>query len=205
MRNLGEVIKMKLIKSGAEAEIYLKKNSIIKRRINKGYRQAELDSKLINSRTKSEVKILSKLERLGVPVPTIKFSNKSEIEMEYLDGPILKNIIEKNLDLCEKIGNNIALLHKNGIIHGDLTTSNMILKDSKVYFIDLGLGFFSDRIEDKAVDLHLLYQVLESTHSSVANEAFSKILKAYQKNYIKGKEVINRLEKVELRGRYKKN
>jgi Kae1-associated kinase Bud32 len=93
-------------------------------------------------------------------------------------------------------------MHDKDIIHGDLTTSNMILKE-KVYFIDFGLGFNSTRIEDKAVDLHLLRQAFESKHYKHFEEFFKEVLEGYKlsKNW---KEVLNRLEKVEMRGRYKR-
>ncbi len=195
---------MRLIKKGAEAELYLDKNRLIKKRTEKKYRNKILDLKLRISRTKSEAKILEKSKEIGIAVPEIIHKGKTELELEFLNGSILKEIIENKVSLCDQIGKNIAKLHEKGIIHGDLTTSNMILKDEKVYFIDFGLGFFSDRIEDKAVDLHLLKQVLESTHPKIAEKAFSRISENYIKNYERGKEVVKRLEKIEQRGRYKK-
>ena len=191
---------MELIKKGAEAEIYKDENKIIKKRVEKKYRQKILDMKLRKSRTKSEAKILEKANEIKIPVPKVIRKGKTDLEIEFIQGLVLKNVIEKNPALCKQIGKNIAKLHENGIIHGDLTTSNMILKDGKVYFIDFGLGFFSDRIEDKAVDLHLFKQVLESTHSKVSEKLFSEVVKSYLENYSKGSTVLNRLKKIEQRG-----
>jgi TP53 regulating kinase-like protein len=99
------------------------------------------------------------------------------------------------------LGENIAVLHQNDIIHGDLTTSNMILKNNKIYFIDFGLGFQSARIEDKAVDLHLLRQALESKHFKHWQTLFDAVLLGYKK--LGNEAVLLQLKKVESRGRYK--
>ena len=98
----------------------------------------------------------------------------------------------------QKLGKQTALLHKNNIIHGDLTTSNTILSEDKLFIIDFGLGFISTKIEDKAVDLHLIKQALEAKHFQNHTDLFTNFLKTY-----KDEEVIKRLEVVEKRGRYK--
>ena len=73
----------------------------------------------------------------------------------------------------------------------------------EIYFIDFGLSYFSHKIEDKAVDLHLLKQALESKHYKVWEKCFKAALKAYKKESEDTKEVLKRLETVEKRGRYK--
>lgn len=196
---------MEIIKQGAEAVIYLDGDYLIKERIRKPYRIDDIDLKLRISRTRKEAKLLQKLENspqvFGVD------ENKMTIKMEFLDGKLIKNILngmhkEKRGLLLREIGRGIARMHDKDIIHGDLTTSNMILKD-KVYFIDFGLGFVSNRIEDKAVDLHILRQALDSKHYLHSDESFKEILKGYKQNRV-WKEVLSRLEKVEKRGRYKR-
>jgi Kae1-associated kinase Bud32 len=84
--------------------------------------------------------------------------------MPFIEGKKISETLEDLdwEDICQKIGASIAKLHDNNIIHGDLTTSNMILKKDKVFFIDFGLSFISGRIEDKACDLHLIKQALEA-------------------------------------------
>jgi len=197
----------KIISQGAEAFIIKSKNSIIKRRVKKSYRFPELDEKIIKSRTKKETKILEKISEI-IPSPKIlSLSEKiNEIKMSFIKGKKLSESLEK-LDyslISKKIGQNIALLHNSGIIHGDLTTSNMIYnnKEKKLYFIDFGLGFHSDKIEDMAVDLHLIKEALEAKHPSISNKSFKKVLEGYKlsRNYHK---TLKQLEKVEKRGRYK--
>ena len=198
----------KIIQLGAEAEIILRNGEIIKRRIPKKYRLGILDEKIRKSRTKGEAKILEKVSKL-IPVPKILRvdEGKKEIVMEFLDEKKLSENLDdfqmkKQKEICFKIGKNAAKIHDADIIHGDLTTSNMILKNNSVYFIDFGLGFISHKIEDKAVDLHLLKEVLEAKHFRNWKILFSWVLKGYKdsKNFHK---TIVRLEKVESRGRYK--
>ena len=193
---------MKILKQGAESIIILDKGKIIKHRIKKLYRVKEIDEKIRKSRTRSEAKLL---EKSPVRVPKILNVDEKDmkIEMQYLNGELLKDIFDKlkekeRLSLCKTLGEEISKLHSAEIIHGDLTTSNLILKDDKLYFIDFGLGFFSNKTEDKAVDLRLLKQALESKHYKSFPKSYNKILKHY-----KHKDVLKRLEKVEGRGRYK--
>ena len=196
---------MKIIKQGAEAILYLENNCLIKERIKKSYRIDDIDIKLRKFRTRKEAKLLQKVDN-SPKVYDVDEKNM-KIKMEFIDGKLLKDILdnlnkEKRNLILREIGGKIAKMHDDDIIHGDLTTSNMILKN-KIYFIDFGLGFNSNRIEDKAVDLHLLKQALESKHYKHFEESFKEVLEGYKlsKNW---KEVLKRLEKVERRGRYKK-
>ena len=97
--------------------------------------------------------------------------------------------------------NKVSKLHSHDLIHGDLTTSNVILSGDEVFIIDFGLGFVSKKIEDKAVDLHLLKQALEAKHFENWSELFDNFLQKYEFN--ESGEVIERLDVVEKRGRYK--
>lgn len=192
---------------GAEAIIYLDRNKVIKKRIKKNYRLNVIDDKLRRNRTKREARLF---EKAGNNVPKILNVDEKnyEIEMEYVEGKLLRDILnnldeEKRKEIMIGVGKIIADLHSKDIIHGDLTTSNMILKKDEVYFIDFGLGFISKREEDKAVDLHLLKQALESTHFNIREECFNYILEGY-KEYEDFDKVMKRFEKVEKRGRYKR-
>ena len=196
---------MKKIAQGAEAKLYLEDSKIIKDRFKKGYRIKEIDERLRKSRIRREAKIFDKLAAIGFPAPRlIKSDGKEILEMGFIKGYKVRDILEKKdyVALCGEVGRKIAVLHNNTIIHGDLTTSNMILKD-EVYFIDFGLSFFSHKIEDMAVDLHLLKQALESKHYTIWEECFKAALDAYRKESKDGELVLKRLDVVEKRGRYK--
>lgn len=191
---------MKIIGSGAEATIYLDNNKVIKKRIKKSYRIKEIDEALRKNRTRVESKILDKI---SIKAPKLlKTDRKEIIEMEFIEGPKIKDLLDKNPSLAKEIGETIATMHNEGIIHGDLTTSNMIF-NKKIFFIDFGLSFFSEKIEDKAVDIHLFKQALESKHYQVCEKAFDAFNQGYKKAH-HYKEIMNRLKAVEERGRYKK-
>ena len=193
------------LSQGAEARIFLENNEVVKDRFEKKYRHPVIDAELRKQRTRREAKILDKIYEMGFPAPkTILIDDKNgKLKMSFIEGELVKNIIHKNhKKLSKEIGQKIARLHGQNIIHGDLTTSNMILKNNEIYFIDFGLGFFSEKIEDKAVDLHLIRQALESKHHQIWEECFNEVLEGY-KSYPRYKEVFERLKVVESRGRNK--
>jgi Kae1-associated kinase Bud32 len=196
---------MKQIAQGAEATIYEERNIITKLRKEKTYRLPQLDSSLRASRTRREAKVLEKLQD-AIDVPKLlSFSDKAmKIEIEKLGGKQLRDVL--NASNCEKLfleaGQKIGKMHDLGIIHGDLTTSNMMLSKGKVYFIDFGLSFFSSRIEDMAVDLHVLKETLKGKHNEISQKCFDAAIKGYKKSK-NSAEVIKRIEIVEARGRYK--
>ncbi len=193
-----------LLSQGAEAKIWLDKERkvIIKERVPKGYRIKELDDELRKKRTRMEIRILNKASKV-INVPKVMDYDDFTIIMEYIDGKKLRDVLNEDnyKQLLMEVGKIVAKLHNANIIHQDLTTSNMILKNEKIYLIDFGLSFISQRIEDKGVDLHLLKEALESKHFEL-KDAFDYFLEGY-KNCEKFDEVIERLKKIEERGRYK--
>ncbi|MEK6923301.1 MAG: KEOPS complex kinase/ATPase Bud32 [Nanoarchaeota archaeon] len=192
---------MKLIAEGAEAKIYIDKEKIIKDRVKKTYRLAVIDEFLRKTRTRSEAKLIREAERAGVNVPAILEQDDKtyKLNMEFLNGDKVGDILDKNIELGEKIGEQVYKLHSRKIVHGDLTTSNMILKNNNVYFIDFGLGKITDKVEDMAVDLHLFKECIISKHNSIWEKVWNSFLKTY-----KNDKALKHLKKVEARGRYKK-
>ena len=209
----------KLIAQGAEAKLFLQDGRILKKRFQKSYRIKEIDDKLRGFRTRREAKILDKLKAINFPAPRLITNDEKEnLIIEKIDGRLVKDVLEKSdyKELCSEIGRKVAMIHNNSIIHGDLTTSNMILSNAselrslrtrsqltEIYFIDFGLSFFSEKAEDKAVDLHLLKEGLESKHYKIWEDCFNCALKAYKKEARNSNETLKRLEVVEKRGRYR--
>jgi Kae1-associated kinase Bud32 len=192
---------MKEIARGAEAVIFEDKNRIIKQRFKKSYRIRELDEALRNQRTRKEASLL---EKVPIPHPKLIHSDgKEKIVMEKIKGEKLREVLDHKPELARCVGELVAELHNNNIIHGDLTTSNMILNEKgEIVFIDFGLSVHSDKIEDKAVDIHLFKQALDSKHFKV----YDKALRFFHEGYKKANhhdEIMQRLKEVELRGRYK--
>jgi Kae1-associated kinase Bud32 len=192
---------MKLIAQGAEAKIYLTSDGkILKERVKKNYRIEQLDNYLRKSRTKKEAKIMSDLKRLGLKAPIVFDAKDFAIEMEKIDGEKLKDVLaaENAKELCRKIGRDVSVMHNGDIIHGDLTTSNIIVKDQEIYFIDFGLSIETKSLEQKAADLLTLYQNFQSVHPSV--EAWKFFLEGY-----KNMEILKVFEKTLKRRRYVSN
>ena len=207
---------MPLIKKGAEANLFLENwyenKVILKRRLSKSYRNPSLDINIRRFRTSHESQLLHDAKLAGVSTPTIFSIDLAEttIIMQFIDGVQVKQILnnlpkEDRILLCQNIGGAIGRLHKSGIIHGDLTTSNMILTSSKkIYFVDFGLGEHSNSVESRGVDLHLMKRAFQSTHYKYVKECFEAVMKGYR-NEIGEKEageVFKRVKEIEMRGRY---
>lgn len=151
-------------------------------------------------------------KRAGVSTPTIFLVDveNASITMEQVEGTQVKQILdglskdERDI-LCTKIGRLVAKLHKSGIVHGDLTTSNMILtSDERVFLVDFGLGEKTCELEAKGVDLHLLKRALQSTHFQHAETCFSGFLKGYAAEVGEAcaAAVLEKVREIEKRGRY---
>jgi TP53 regulating kinase-like protein len=213
---MGEIESMKLIKRGAEASLYLtewhNKKVIMKVRLPKKYRPPELDERIRTYRTAHEPQLMHEAKIAGVPTPIIFLvdMNKATITMEYVEGQQVKKLMdtlsmEEKKKLCEKIGELIGNLHQHGVIHGDLTTSNMILtREGKVFLVDFGLGEKNTELEAKGVDLHLMKRALQSTHYEIAEACFRSVLFGYSSvvGNEKTKEVMEKIREIEQRGRY---
>jgi TP53 regulating kinase-like protein len=202
---------MKLIKKGAEADIYQSRwnnnNAIFKIRKIKNYRNPLLDSKIRKQRTLKESQMLSHVKSFGIPTPLVYFVNleKSLIIMQEIPGKPVNDLPEsKIVELSKEIGKLVGLLHKNGVMHGDLTTSNFILFQNTVYVIDFGLSQNSIKSEDHAVDLRLIKEILNSAHAKIMESSWKNFLIGYKSivgntNYIK---ITNLVLDIESRGRY---
>ena len=207
---------MVLIKKGAEAELFLEtwceRKIIMKKRSPKSYRLPELDLKLRSYRTIHEAMLIHQAKLVGIPTPLIYYvdTKNSTIIMEYIIGKQLKELANEDSKLKLKsifyqIGIIIGKLHNSGIIHGDLTTSNLIIDtQNRIFLIDFGLGKKSEQLEERSIDLFLLKRSLNSTHYLLATSFYDWILEGYSK--IVGSkncdEVKLRIESIANRGRY---
>jgi TP53 regulating kinase-like protein len=205
---------MKLIKQGAEAKLFLDKlddqNVIIKERVKKNYRIKQIDEKIRITRTTQEYNLLSQARRSGVPTPKIFEIDKKnhKIIMEYIDGIRIKELLdqvdEKKIEeISFEIGRLIGKLHSVGIIHGDLTLSNILSSPEGCIFLDFGLSEKSFEEEMFAEDLNLLKNSLNEIVKDEKSSPFEKILDTYSKrvgsSYEKTK---HRIQEISRRGRY---
>lgn len=196
---------MKKIAKGAEAVLLKDNGNVLKDRIKKSYRLPEIDDKVRKRRTKTEASLLRAAKRAGINVPAVSEMSETSLGIEFINGNKLRDVLgnENAIEIGEQIGIAIGKLHTYDIIHGDLTTSNMIISGNDLYFIDFGLGFQSKRIEDKAIDLYVLWEALESTHNKIKDILWVSILKAYAEHFDEAKKVIKTLHEIEKRGRYR--
>lgn len=207
---------MKLIKKGAEANLYLHKwyglQVVVKKRIKKKYRHKKLDHQIRNYRTVQEARMMHEARIAGVPTPIIYNIDKKSftIIIEYIEGKRIKELLDNvsqrhRKNICHNIGMYIAKLHIKNIIHGDLTTSNFIRNNlNNIFIIDFGLSYFSLEVEDKGVDLHLLKRALNSTHFRFSEECFNEVVLGYKKviGITHFKEILEKVNEIEHRGRY---
>jgi TP53 regulating kinase-like protein len=184
----------------AEAIVEMGDDLVYKRRIEKRYRIKEIDERIRRERTKSEAKIISEARRKGVPTPVIFDIRDYELVMERIEGDLVREVIGR--DISEQIGEFVGILHRNGIIHGDLTTSNIIAgRDNTLYMIDFGLSFFESSTEARGVDVHVFFQSLGGTHAS--HEQLQKsFIAGYRRTFPDASHVLKRVKEIEQRGRY---
>ncbi|KAL0237824.1 hypothetical protein GEMRC1_012298 [Eukaryota sp. GEM-RC1] len=217
-----------LIAQGAEAKItsciFHGKPCIVKHRFVKTYRHPELDSNLRERRTSSEVKCIVRAREKGISVPALYLIDipSSKIFMQHIQGAplrvlvlsIQRNILSDTSHFLEtsftEFGLMVAKLHHAGIVHGDLTTSNVLVEHGsechlpssvKLFLIDFGLAQGSQSVEDKAVDIGVLEKAITSVHNDSATlmEFFISGYQQGEKGMVK--EVLKRYENVKKRGR----
>ncbi len=215
-----------IISIGAEATLEKKKlfgkDTIVKTRVPKGYRHPSLDLILRRERTAREARMLHTVKKFGVTAPQVYGvdAQRSTIYMEYVDAPRLKHVLldvkkkmNEKMQLCRALGKTIATLHGQHIIHGDLTTSNVLVRAPKeengkkavkkfreLVMIDFGLSTHSNKLEDAAVDLVNLKKTFSATHSQL-EKGWEEVKKGYLEEG-GSKEVLKKMEEVEARIRY---
>ncbi|KAL8995846.1 MAG: hypothetical protein Q9169_004498 [Polycauliona sp. 2 TL-2023] len=240
-----------LLALGAEAHLYTttfllpSKKCILKYRPPKPYRHPTLDTRLTRHRILSEARTLVRCRRARVPVPGVLAldADGGWMMMEYVEGGTVKERLQRLRDrwkargregeewermegevkgLMGRIGEAVGDMHNVGVVHGDLTTSNLMLRpgrsmdtageatskeeevnlDGEIVLIDFGLATQSVHDEDKAVDLYVLERAFGSTHPEL-EEGFQEVLRAYGESYNGAKVVLKRLADVRMRGRKK--
>ena len=202
---------MKLINRGAEADVYStmwdKKKAILKIRKVKSYRNSLLDQKIRKQRTTRESQIISQVKSFGISTPLIYFMdvNKCSILMQYIDGKLVRDLKGNDIvKVCSEIGQIVGTMHKHGIMHGDLTTSNFILDKKKLFLIDFGLASRTEKPDDHAIDLRLFKEILNSAHAEVMEKSWKNFQKGYSKavGMKYSKKILNLVAVIESRGRY---
>jgi TP53 regulating kinase-like protein len=205
-----------LMKKGAEANLYLAdwhgRRVVLKKRLPKEYRPGTLDEQIRVYRTIHEPRLMHEAKKAGVPTPIIFLVDhkNTTIIMEYIEGKQVKQLLNEiskseRQSLCFRIGELIGKLHEYGIVHGDLTTSNLIQgSGGKIVFLDFGLGDKTKELEARGVDLHLMKRALQSAHYKVADECFESAIEGYSTvlKFETSENVLDKIREIERRGRY---
>lgn len=197
---------------GAEARLdsssWMGRDVVLKQRVVKGYRHPALDRSLQTFRIKNEVRLMLEARGAGIAVPVIYSVDlaKNRIVMEEIKGMRVKDALEelpkaKAEEIARKIGEVAGKLHAADIVHGDLTTSNMLLEGDRIVTIDFSLGSRTSELEDKGVDMHLLEEAFHSAHYR-RSELFGLVKDSYVKTYSAGADVLKKVKEIEKRGRY---
>lgn len=176
--------------------------AISKIRIPKAYRQSTLDENLRRRRTISESRMLSLAKGFGLRTPYVYFVDpfRAEIVMEFVPGTRASKVLTSTI--CSNIGRFVSTLHLNNIIHGDLTPANFIA-NRKITMLDMGLSFYSTRMEDKAMDIRLFKEILKSTFHNSFSKFFNDFLVGYQSvNSKELEKILQRIDIIESRKRY---
>jgi len=205
-----------LIKKGAEADLYsdLWHGLKVVRKVRgaKAYRIPQLDFDIRRSRTMREAQIIHDAKLAGVPTPFIYMVDveATTIVMQHIEGLRVREVLDSlspsdRRRLCEHIGVLIGRLHDSEIVHGDLTTSNIIITgDGNVFLIDFGLAEYSGELEKRGVDLLLMRRSLQATHYLCAKECIDAVIEGYtcEVGERVAENVIKRAEEIAKRGRY---
>ncbi len=209
---------MKLVRRGAEADLYStvwnNTPAILKVRTPKKYRNSTLDLKIRRYRTIKESTILSQVKSFGIRAPLVYLVDleKCSILMQYVPGVPVHDIPNSSIKgIVYSLGQLVGRLHKNGIMHGDLTTSNFIINDtdvitdtSPIYVIDFGLANNTTKPEDHAVDLRLFKEILNSAHASVIEYTWRRFISGYTSIVSRDRSdmIQGIVSDIESRGRY---
>lgn len=189
-------------RQGAEAVVTFRDGRAEKHRLSKRYRVPALDKRLITERTRAEARLIHTARKAGVVTPIISDITSDTIVMEQVRGTLLTlDLTEDNL---RETGRMVGKLHAAGIMHGDLTTSNLIVRESdrKCVMIDFGLAQVTQEIEQRGVDIHVLYQTLESTAPYKVDTLKAAFVEGYSSTFAGADEVIAREHDIVMRGRY---
>lgn len=200
----------RILHRGAEAVLSQgerdQQDVVIKDRICKAYRLPPLDSAIRIRRTRMEARLLDMARRHGLPVPRVIAVENTLLSLEPLGGLTLKDALlslhaDRRAHLHAQLGALIARLHCAGIIHGDLTTSNIILSGDRLWLIDFGLGKMSRKPDDQAMDLYVLYETWPLPAERA--EVWQNVLKAYAPNNPQSPLIFRTIEKIAKRRRYR--
>ena len=205
----------RLLYKGAEADVILGDwqglKAVFKVRKPLTYRLRVLDEAIRRQRTVREAEMMHNAQEAGVSSPSLYNVDlpASTLVMEFVGGDRVKDLVPslsagQIKSVFFEFGQDVARLHRSGIMHGDLTTANVVRRNGRLVFIDFGLSVRTTRLEDHAVDLRLIKETLVGAHPDVSARALEALNRGYEAvvGRARSRAVLKQLQNIERRGRY---
>jgi len=206
---------------GAEATVTFADDHVTKARLPKEYRHPSLDARLRRDRTVLEARLTSEARRHGVPTPLVWDVDvpESTLTLQRVGDRDLRDALDE--PRVRDVGRHLAAIHDAGFVHGDPTTRNVRVTakrsrneragstatresrgadgDDRTFLIDFGLGYYTDDVEDHAMDCHVFEQSLAGTADDP-----EPLTAAFEAAYRDAgdESVLDQLRAIEGRGRY---
>lgn len=206
----------RLIKVAAESVVTRERrfglDVVVKERRPKRYRHPAIDSRLTAERIVQEARLIPLARRAGVRVPAVLDVDlaRSRLVLEFVPGPTAKEAIEatgrsakpaSKALLCREIGRMAGRLHSAGIVHGDLTTSNVIVSRSGPVLVDFGLARRAEDDESRGADLILLEHAFRGLHPEQAS-LLEEVWKGYREAFTGAAGAMRHADVIRSRRRY---
>ena len=205
---------------GAEATAisgsWMGRKAVLKKREPRAYRHPSLDRKLTRQRLAAEARILSRLQSIDFPSPSLLDidADGGWMLLSRIDGVPLYEALQ-NGDAggkeIRKFGELIRNLHESDVAHGDLTTHNVLIDNQgNLTLIDFGLARIAPEIEQLGLDLQVLNECLTASHYNFES-AVETMVEGYLSadsgkssavSHLSAKEVVERFNAIRGRVRY---
>ena len=178
---------------GAEAEVWrgtwMGQPAVRKQRRLRSWRHPDLDDRLGRRRMLAEARLMGRLYKSGLNIPVLYDCDikEQQLVMSNVPGrPLIELLNDDSIDdvtmmkHLQSAGYSIRMLHRQAIVHGDLSTNNiMITPSGEAVLIDFGLAKIEFETELYGIDLHVLFEILGASHPHREN-AMEAVLQGYK-------------------------
>ena len=201
-----EVIKDRGAESVISQDEFLGISAMIKKRVNKSYRDKRLDERILSERIGREMRILAKGIESGINFPILLDYNndRKEIVLQKIEGTMFNTVLQNRDNLTTNIsnlGHEIAKMHCSNISHGDLNLNNIIVSGDRIFIIDPSLGSLSPGVEELATDIKMVNDFLAGYRVG-DKDLYEVFIESYKSDFQRWQEVLTVLKEMEVRKRY---
>ncbi len=201
-----EVIKDRGAESVISQDEFLGISAMIKKRVNKSYRDKRLDERILSERMGREMRILAKGIESGINFPILLDYNseRKEIVLQKIEGTMFNAVLQNRDNLTTNIsnlGHEIAKMHCSNISHGDLNLNNIIVSGDQIFILDPSLGSLSPGVEEFAIDVKMVNDFLAGYRVG-DKDLYEVFIESYKSDFQRWQEVLTVLKEMEVRKRY---